>query len=114
MPKPPPTPAGALSTSSLPKEGSFAYRQMIKMGWKPDTGLGKDQSGITSAITVSRRREGQAIGGGGDRGQEVGYSVRLSGFLCPCFPLAFITPSCPLLTPPLAGMEGQERRGRAQ
>ena len=74
MPKPPPT--AVASSNSLPKEGSFAYKQMLKMGWKPDSGLGKDGSGISTAITAKRRRDGEALGGGGDRGQ-----VSDSGFL---------------------------------
>ena len=84
MAKPPPTAAGKPATNSLPKEGSFAWKQMIKMGWKPDTGLGKDGGGITTAIKVSKRRDGEAIGGGGDMGHKVSvrsYNSSLSLFL---------------------------------
>ena len=67
MPKPPPT--AAKIESSLPKEGSFAYKQMLKMGWKPGSGLGQNGDG-QGVIEVVKRAEGVGIGAGIDRGTE--------------------------------------------
>ncbi|GMH65938.1 hypothetical protein TrST_g8002 [Triparma strigata] len=67
MPKPPPT--TSKSSSSLPTPGTFAYTQLLKMGWKPGSGLGKTSQG-TGMITVVKHAEGVGIGAGVDRGSE--------------------------------------------
>ncbi|GMI35583.1 hypothetical protein TeGR_g1837 [Tetraparma gracilis] len=67
MPKPAPFVPG--QSSSLPTPGSFAYKQMIKMGWKPDEGLGKDGEGIKTFVKVVKQQDGVGIGGGGNGGQ---------------------------------------------
>ncbi|KAJ2858667.1 hypothetical protein J3B02_000048 [Coemansia erecta] len=41
---------------------SFAEQQLAKYGWKQGEGLGKDKSGITRAITVSRRTDNRGVG----------------------------------------------------
>ncbi|KAJ2384544.1 hypothetical protein GGI05_004973, partial [Coemansia sp. RSA 2603] len=41
---------------------SFAEQQLAKYGWKHGEGLGKDRSGITRAITVSKRTDNRGIG----------------------------------------------------
>ncbi|KAJ1874942.1 hypothetical protein LPJ57_004742 [Coemansia sp. RSA 486] len=41
---------------------SFAEQQLAKYGWKQGEGLGKDRSGITRAITVSRQTDNRGVG----------------------------------------------------
>ncbi|KAJ1813909.1 hypothetical protein LPJ56_003233, partial [Coemansia sp. RSA 2599] len=41
---------------------SFAEQQLAKYGWKKGEGLGKDKSGISRAITVSRRTDNRGVG----------------------------------------------------
>ncbi|GMH65686.1 hypothetical protein TL16_g04262 [Triparma laevis f. inornata] len=67
MPKPPPT--SSSTTNSLPAEGSFAYKQLLKMGWTPGAGLGKDSQGA-GMISVVKHADGVGIGAGADRGTE--------------------------------------------
>ena len=67
MPKaPPPT---VFTGNSLPKEGSFAYKQMVKMGWNPGEGLGEGGRGMKTFVKVDKQKDGVGIGGGGDGGQ---------------------------------------------
>ena len=67
MPKaPPPT---VQTGSSLPTPGTFAYNQMLKMGWNPAEGLGSKGRGIKTYVKVVKQKDGVGIGGGGDGGQ---------------------------------------------
>jgi alpha-galactosidase/6-phospho-beta-glucosidase family protein len=40
----------------------FGFRMLQKMGWKEETGLGKDESGITKHIHVKKRENGLGLG----------------------------------------------------
>ena len=40
----------------------FAKRAMMKMGWSEGKGLGTDEDGMTEAIKVKRRAEGEGLG----------------------------------------------------
>ncbi|KAK0652994.1 hypothetical protein B0T16DRAFT_388155 [Cercophora newfieldiana] len=67
---PPPLPAPDAtedSRSSRPGQAGFAQRLMAKYGWTKGSGLGADESGITSALRVQvekRRKRPDAEGGG--------------------------------------------------
>jgi Pin2-interacting protein X1 len=40
----------------------FGFRMLSKMGWKDDKGLGKNETGITNNIKVTRRENGIGLG----------------------------------------------------
>jgi len=52
----------------------FGYKMLLKMGWKEDKGLGKDESGNTSFVKIKKREDGIGLGvekstdGAGDHG----------------------------------------------
>ena len=65
--------------SARPGQAGFAQRLMSKYGWTKGSGLGADESGITSALQVKvekRRKRPDAEGGGyaepGGRGKIIG------------------------------------------
>lgn len=69
--------------SKLPGQSKFAERLMTKYGWTKGSGLGADESGITSALRVQvekRRKRADAEGGGwaepGGRGKILGGKTR--------------------------------------
>ena len=41
---------------------TFGFRMMQKMGWKGDTGLGKNETGIVDNVKVSKREIGLGLG----------------------------------------------------
>lgn len=41
---------------------TFGFRMMQKMGWKGDTGLGKNETGIVDNVKVSKRETGLGLG----------------------------------------------------
>lgn len=51
-----------------------------KMGWKEDKGLGKNETGMTNAVKVSRREEGLGLGVSKDAAGNNGWSSTVSGF----------------------------------
>ena len=54
----------------------FGFRMLSKMGWKEDKGLGKDESGITNNIKVSKRDIGLGLGmDGNDESVKLGSQV---------------------------------------
>ena len=52
----------------------FGYKFLSKFGWKEDKGLGKDETGIVSAVKIKRREDEVGLGmekltdGAGNRG----------------------------------------------
>ena len=69
--------------SRLPGQSKFAERLMTKYGWTKGSGLGADESGITSALRVQvekRRKRPDAEGGGwaepGSRGKILGGKTK--------------------------------------
>lgn len=62
MSEPYPTVADTLNASWKNDKKGFGFRMLQKMGWKEDTGLGKDETGITKHIHVKRREDGLGLG----------------------------------------------------
>lgn len=50
-----------INESAGSKMSSFALKQMLKMGWKEGTGLGKNNDGIASHIKVEIRGDNEGI-----------------------------------------------------
>ena len=44
-------------------KSGFGFKMLQKMGWKEDKGLGKDGSGMVTAIKVQKREIGLGLGG---------------------------------------------------
>jgi Pin2-interacting protein X1 len=40
----------------------FGFRMLQKMGWNEEKGLGKNESGITNNIKLSKREDGSGLG----------------------------------------------------
>jgi hypothetical protein len=51
-----------LNTNWKDDKKGFGFRMLQKMGWKEDKGLGKNESGITTNVKVSKREEGLGLG----------------------------------------------------
>ena len=58
----------------------FGFRMLQKMGWKEDTGLGKNSEGMVEAIKVKRRSENTGIGVSKDHAGASGWTKTVSGF----------------------------------
>ena len=43
-------------------KSAFGYRMLMKMGWKEDKGLGKNETGSVTHLKVSKREEGAGLG----------------------------------------------------
>ncbi len=43
-------------------KSAFGYRMLMKMGWKEDKGLGKNETGNVSHLKISKREEGLGLG----------------------------------------------------
>ena len=43
-------------------KSGFGFKMLQKMGWSEDKGLGKNETGITANIKISKREEGLGLG----------------------------------------------------
>jgi len=43
-------------------KSGFGYKMLLKMGWKEDKGLGKNETGSVTHVKVSKREEGLGLG----------------------------------------------------
>jgi Pin2-interacting protein X1 len=43
-------------------KSNFGYKMLMKMGWKEEKGLGKDESGIVDNIKLKKREVGLGLG----------------------------------------------------
>jgi Pin2-interacting protein X1 len=60
----------------------FGYKFLSKFGWSDEKGLGKDETGMTSSVAVTKREESLGIGAEKmtDGGGAKGWSETTTGF----------------------------------
>ncbi len=63
-------------------KSAFGFKMLQKMGWKEDMGLGKNDTGITANIKVTRREVGLGLGmeSGTDDAGNKGWSQTTTSF----------------------------------